>query len=766
MAPTTRSQKAASPLRDGSETDGMSRRKRNTERGSVTPAPAKTSKAYGGKSRIEGLDETTGEPASTSLSNALSQNVVATSSNTPSGVPAKAPAVRRARTPSVRPANASGLFPKPIPTIEEQSEPEDDETSRDAGPAAEVPTRRESGDPEILDEDEIKTNSEKSENGNVSDQLQNENAMRPGEAPGTRLSSEKPTNHNTLVQPVGSVQAAQPATQSAQTSSHAPPAEELNNAKPSHSNTGGQQPPSGWKRVFEPLQTFNRPPFKWWNLPVYLALLTLALLSLIMTARTGAKYSERAAVSMSSWLGERASIITAGYVWKLEKQVTELKQEVAVMAKVNHRLEAGLAEVEQILPRALIVDRHSDGSPKIPEYFWQVLKNREDAPSWEKFIAKNKAEMESYVSSRSDEILQSALEKKRIVSSEVFIDMLASNYEKLQAELQQLSQDFNARFSTVQNEMSKSALQAVDERLLHGPTSELSLLAAANLIRNSENALRSVNFFSANLGAVVDPTLSSPTARRPYKSALEFLYRNSFLGPRGPNPPIAALEKWEEAGDCWCAALPEPGTKVISADASKPLSPAKAQLAVLMPFVIYPKTVTVEHIPKDGTLDIKAAPGEMELWASVPNTTALNLIAHRAVDIGLVSTLEEAFDRTAGAPYALDVSFVLIARWTYDIDAANHIQTYDVDIDLEQYSVATNKAVIRAKTNHGRQYTCLYRVRVGGLVKEFEEEKARDAAEVLRKQREQREAEERDAAEALRKQREQWDYEEHVAHWA
>lgn len=472
-----------------------------------------------------------------------------------------------------------------------------------------------------------------------------------------------------------------------------------------------------WNWPFNGVQQLFQRPFKLWMFPLYLLLLFLVSGSL---SRYGPSSGERALTSLTSWVSDRATNSTSAYIWKLEKKVQRLEKDVTVLETAKTRLEQSIGDLQTVLPRALVVDKQADGSYKIPDYFWQALKDREDAPTWEKFIAKNKAELDSFVS-------QSALENKRLVTSEVFIDMLTSNHKQLQSELKDLSEKLERKISKARDEGTKVAEQHTKDFFRHGPSHELRLLAAANLVRNADKALHSVNFFSANLGAVVDPTLSSPTQWKSYKGTLEKIYRHSFMGPKGPNPHLAALERWEEAGDCWCAAPPASDSRFIHVKGIEPLGAAKAQLAVLMPHIIYPKSITVEHIPSQGTLDIASAPERMELWVNVPNGTALNLIVQHAVKSGFVRSLAEAFDRTSAAPYALDETYVLIASWKYDIYAVNHVQTFDVDVDLQQFAVGTNKAVVRARTNYGREYTCLYRVRVTGLVKGLEDEKTNNA---------------------------------------
>ncbi|KAI9705474.1 MAG: hypothetical protein M1836_006229 [Candelina mexicana] len=204
---------------------------------------------------------------------------------------------------------------------------------------------------------------------------------------------------------------------------------------------------------------------------------------------------------------------------------------------------------------------------------------------------------------------------------------------------------------------------------------------------------RMVNFFATGLGAVVDPYYTSPTMYPPSTWKQDLANRVFFLGRPNPNPPVAALEGWEDIGDCWCSAHSKYG---------------KAQLAVLMPRTIYPTQVTVEHIPATATLDIGAAPREMELWAQIHDEDARGQIT-RSQDLDS----EEYQEAIPGI--SLDPTFVRIASWQYDIHSDSNVQTFPVQVDLRSFGVGVRRVIVRAKSNNGTsEYTCLYRIRMHG----------------------------------------------------
>ncbi|KAL9096929.1 MAG: hypothetical protein Q9165_000893 [Trypethelium subeluteriae] len=251
-----------------------------------------------------------------------------------------------------------------------------------------------------------------------------------------------------------------------------------------------------------------------------------------------------------------------------------------------------------------------------------------------------------------------------------------------------------------------------------------------------------VNFLSACLGAVVDPYLTSPTQIGD-EGWVSQIYRRFFL-PSAPNKPIAALMPWEDAGDAWCAAPTVTGLNHNDG------THGKAQLAVIMPYSVYPTSFTVEHIPMTGTLDVHSTPQWLELWAHVPDVGLRDALvakvdtvmgsqlrstdeqedshehrplpdpsAFRARDPKPTAGLSLAAQRrlNLGGPWEVPSDFVRIGRFRYDVAARHFVQTFDLPVSLVDW-IATNKVLIRVTQTYGREWTCMYRFRLGGQLAE------------------------------------------------
>ncbi|KAI9827206.1 MAG: hypothetical protein M1832_005343 [Thelocarpon impressellum] len=223
-------------------------------------------------------------------------------------------------------------------------------------------------------------------------------------------------------------------------------------------------------------------------------------------------------------------------------------------------------------------------------------------------------------------------------------------------------------------------------------------LMEADPALKADYTFQKVNFFSTGLGADVDPFLTSPTAvmRSTFLQRLVTRVLPAGRGLRKPKAPIAALQPWDDIGDCWCT----------------PSNAGRAQIAVLLPRRIFPTDITVEHIPKTATLDIGSAPRHLELWAQVLNPDALRIARSRATDLWGAQLPDE------GGARGLDETFVRVAKWDFNPHGRSHVQSHRLDVDMQDVRAAVDKVVLRTKGNWGAAQTCLYRARMGGVVAE------------------------------------------------
>ncbi|KAI9842940.1 MAG: hypothetical protein M1838_002916 [Thelocarpon superellum] len=263
------------------------------------------------------------------------------------------------------------------------------------------------------------------------------------------------------------------------------------------------------------------------------------------------------------------------------------------------------------------------------------------------------------------------------------LTFVEQNFAKYRAD------DTQTRTWAVEKKLAKLETQVKT----HSNEIEAAIQASSKL--NHDYYYRRVNFFSLGLGAAIDPYLTSPTAQVPSTMVQRMVSRLLPVGGMSrPNAPAAALEGWNDIGDCWCT----------------PSAEGKAQLAVVLPRKMWPTEITVEHIPSTATLEVDSAPRLLELWAEVLDPAARDLVLEKSSRLG---------PQPSPSDVSLPPTFVRIAEWEYNIHWAVHVQVHELFVDMQRMDAAVSKAVVRVAKNWGDSpHTCLYRVRLGGVLAE------------------------------------------------
>jgi SUN domain-containing protein 1/2 len=337
-------------------------------------------------------------------------------------------------------------------------------------------------------------------------------------------------------------------------------------------------------------------------------------------------------------------------------------------------------ELKKQLPDLMVVRRHEDGSTEISDEFWRALiskaRSKSDDPEWIRYLQDNKIKV--------DTLFDPAARKERshtevwahAVTRDEFTMHIERQYQNItklvEEKIKDATQDQSAQLKTmVEVEAKKTAVKNI----------RLSALAEANLVANYQLHLQKPNYFSAGLGAIIDKDMSSATFNDNTNYFARLSRRLALVSDR--NPPMSALTKWNEPGDCWCSA--PAATK------------GQAQLVVSIARPLKPKQITIEHIPKDmvPARNINNAPRDMELWVQT-DAPIVPYFSNRQVEC-----------REPGP----DASWKCLGSFKYNIHATNYLQTFDLAAEPAE---SVRRAMLRVTTNWGADHTCLYRVRLHG----------------------------------------------------
>lgn len=426
----------------------------------------------------------------------------------------------------------------------------------------------------------------------------------------------------------------------------------------------------------------------------------------------------------------------------VKKRISDLEYEVALLKTHSSDLDSKtLARLEEILPDLLVLKKDRHGNLIIPDDFWLALRDKIladdsliqsqlDGPvskgalsgkeltkevervaksAWDRYMKQNANNLKGVLASELAKSFPRLVQEHHIATKEEVVDLMKKYWEEnsshLQSEISQLNKKLEqtirsvTRLQGTPSHLTREEIQAIVTETCKKviPNTQLGGLANSEIHRVLEESYARPNHFSKATGAVVDPLITSPTYVFPGNDVwFGHRWMRSFIGNAitPPNPPEAALTRWEEYGDCWCS----------NAEDTAGVGPS---IGVITGHTIYPEQVVVEHIPSISTLEPGSAPREMELFAYLPDLDVYNAVS---------TVSEELFPREVPEtqfPYR----YVRIASWTYDQDSES-VQAFDVPVNMRSLGAETNKLIVRAKNNWGEDvpYTCLYRIRVHGEV--------------------------------------------------
>jgi Sad1 / UNC-like C-terminal len=403
----------------------------------------------------------------------------------------------------------------------------------------------------------------------------------------------------------------------------------------------------------------------------------------------------------------------------LQKRMSVVENEIHSMKKHVILNKEVLEELKNIIPEEMYLSTRN-GETELPPNFWKAItqkvpkgfslsRDKSETISrsdWDDFIAQNEAKVKAWQAEVSEDIwakhLKEALQDGGVLMSKADVtDMINKRWEQSQilikrqvkTELDNVGKLFSEHYKTTHGITAQEAKDIFTEMYNN---LQLKAFAQGQVAENvAYYHLQRPNHFSFGLGAVVNPSVTSPT----YAFAKERAWWPKRLilwgvgyGMPVPNPPAEALRKWDEAGDCWCSPAKGNGAGV--------------QLGVLMANDLFPKEVVIEHIPKSATLDSASAPHEMELLAHIDGFNAQGIVGELS---------DKMFPDTYESHLSKD--WILIGTWRYDMEDTHHVQHFYPQLDLQSLGVSTRQLVVRAKSNQGdSDHTCLYRVRVHGEV--------------------------------------------------
>ncbi|KAI9662700.1 MAG: hypothetical protein M1831_002743 [Alyxoria varia] len=441
--------------------------------------------------------------------------------------------------------------------------------------------------------------------------------------------------------------------------------------------------------------------------------------------------------------------VARDYEKKAKQYRQEIDYEIRQLKESRHLSDKYLDDMFKILPNVVHLTKSETGEVQLPPDLWTAMESKleqslgkDSGERFKSFWDKNNERIAAYVEKSHERLRNDPEMAEAIFNKDILQEMITKKHYKLESSMTDLKEHVRWGINRIDKEVIENAKNAAVQQANIYLQKAMSVSPAQGTRVANENvqfdtfhlnmwhSLENVNFFSPSLGAVVNPFLTSPT--------IDWYQINGELRYKGPGilsrarPPIAALEPWFEAGDCWCGAS--------SPHAQHPADPQpKLQLGVQMPTNVYPTTFVLDQIPETGTIDSDSAPRDLELWVEIKDEGLRESTWRRFFDTNPghgITTDDMPFDpddvpnvsqsKTIGTVRGgeLPETYVLIGQFeAKNSMSTNYARYFDLQIHdgylAENNWFVKNKfsvrnAVVRVTENHGKEYTCIYRVRLEG----------------------------------------------------
>ncbi|KAK0643268.1 hypothetical protein B0T16DRAFT_415606 [Cercophora newfieldiana] len=361
-----------------------------------------------------------------------------------------------------------------------------------------------------------------------------------------------------------------------------------------------------------------------------------------------------------------------------------------------------------------------DDRYRLSERHWKALKDQfpvATAPpvvqSWETWLKQNEKKVINLVGKHFDDLVKERL-PPNVVSNDEFLRELeaglakqkkamAGDLDDIKATMRSLVDDITKLKSSPKG-MSEAEVSRLVDRVVNKAIGRAQLRHAAknNIAGSLDPELQNrINYFAFGNGASIDSSLTSPTVKigAVPRVPSESWYKKTMKQPAFIREGHAALSPWQEAGQCWCAAIMGSDNKTFPGD-----------VGVQTSNLIIPEFIVLEHINPAETNDPGAMPKDIELWADIIEPQRKIVRDWAVVSFPRTYTEPDVHDK------ASDMRLVKIAEFTYKYDAATNgafVKRLSPQL-VEPLQAATDTFLIRARSNHGADHTCFYRIRMYG----------------------------------------------------
>jgi SUN domain-containing protein 1/2 len=205
----------------------------------------------------------------------------------------------------------------------------------------------------------------------------------------------------------------------------------------------------------------------------------------------------------------------------------------------------------------------------------------------------------------------------------------------------------------------------------------------------SKDVIARQDFALARSGALIVPILTHAINMSPSNSG------DAENDSESPHSPWRVLEADLQHGSCWR------------------FEGSHGYIGVALPVPVVISHITIDHIPRELTLEMGSAPRSMVLWGLIEGEE--NIARHSRLQFRPSNKFPPQAAAIAVRAKNTNAFFMELASFEYDItQRGSYVQTFPIYDNVRERRFDFGIVLLEMRSNWDAGFTCLYRMRIHG----------------------------------------------------